>query len=119
MRLVSVFKRGPALRHRAARDPAARPGRQSKSTIARLIKRGIEEYSRTPEGALYTYEWVLPEKLAHITGGQTTFTCPMHEEPLRLIPAEWRDKALDGAGPQRRPASRTSTSRAISIRPAG
>ena len=40
------------------------PVGSSKSTIARLLKRGIEEYSRTPEGALYTYDWVLPEKLA-------------------------------------------------------
>ena len=59
-----------------------------------LIKRGMEEYSRTPDGALYTYDWVLPEKLAHVAGGSTTFKCPMHEEPLRLIPPEWREKAL-------------------------
>src|SRR6185295_17640514 len=52
----------------------------------RRIKRGMEEYSRTPEGALYTYDWVLPEALQHVAGGQTTFKCPMHEEPLRLIP---------------------------------
>ena len=76
------------------------PVGSSKSTIARLLKHGIEEYSRTPEGALYTYDWVLPEELAHITGGATTFKCPMHEEPLRLIPPEWRDKALARAGHQ-------------------
>ena len=33
------------------------PVGSSKSTIARLLKKGIERYSRTPEGALYTYEW--------------------------------------------------------------
>src|SRR3954454_25243338 len=70
------------------------PVGSSKSTIARLIKRGLEEYSRTPEGALYTYEWVLPESLQHVAGGSLLFKCPMHEEPLRLIPVEWRDKAL-------------------------
>ncbi len=30
------------------------PVGSSKSTIARLLKQGIEHYSRTPEGALYT-----------------------------------------------------------------
>ena len=37
------------------------PVGSSKSTIARLLKKGLEHYSRTPEGALYTYEWRLPE----------------------------------------------------------
>ena len=34
------------------------PVGSSKSTIARLLKKGIERYSRTQEGALYTYKWV-------------------------------------------------------------
>ena len=42
----------------------------------------------------------------------------MHEEPLRLIPPEWRDKALVELGVNG-PADRTSTSRAISTRRAG
>ncbi len=44
-----------------------------KSTIVTLLKRGLERFSRTPEGALYG-----------IKG------CPMHEEPLHLIPNELR-----------------------------
>ena len=40
-----------------------------KSTIVTLLKRGLEQYSRTPEGIVYA-----------IKG------CPMHEEPLHLIP---------------------------------
>jgi serine protein kinase len=36
------------------------PVGSAKSTIARLLKKGVEEYSRTPEGALYTYDWNLP-----------------------------------------------------------
>jgi serine protein kinase len=44
-----------------------------KSTIVSLLKRGLAEYSRTEEGALYG-----------IKG------CPMHEEPLNLIPQELR-----------------------------
>src|SRR5665213_2532314 len=95
MRLVSVLH-SAAQRYGTERRVILLHGPvgSSKSTIARLIKRGMEEYSRTPEGALYTYDWVLPEKLAKITGGQLTFKCPMHEEPLRLFPPEWRDKAL-------------------------
>ncbi|GHO43377.1 PrkA family serine protein kinase [Ktedonospora formicarum] len=44
-----------------------------KSTIVTLLKRGLEEYSRVQDGALY-----------EIKG------CPMHEEPLHLIPHELR-----------------------------
>src|SRR3954469_11321469 len=95
MRLVSVFK-SAAERYGTERRVILLHGPvgSSKSTIARLIKRGIEEYSRTVEGALYTFEWNLPPGLEHIAGGGSTFRCPMHEEPLRLIPPEWRKKAL-------------------------
>jgi predicted Ser/Thr protein kinase len=47
-----------------------------------------------PEGALYTFEWTLPAGLETIAGGQSTFRCPMHEEPLHLIPPDWRSRAL-------------------------
>ena len=33
------------------------PVGSSKSTIARLLKKGLELYSNKPEGALYTYGW--------------------------------------------------------------
>ncbi|SHK01983.1 PrkA family serine protein kinase [Alicyclobacillus tolerans] len=46
-----------------------------KSTIVTMLKRGLERYSRTDAGALYG-----------ISG------CPMHEEPLHLIPQELRDE---------------------------
>ncbi|APC07607.1 PrkA family serine protein kinase [Neomoorella thermoacetica] len=44
-----------------------------KSTIVTMLKRGLEKYSQTDAGALYA-----------IKG------CPMHEEPLHLIPRELR-----------------------------
>ena len=44
-----------------------------KSTIVTLLKRGLEQYSRTEEGAVYA-----------IKG------CPMHEDPLHLIPHHLR-----------------------------
>ncbi len=40
----------------------------------------------------------MPEKPTHVTGDATTFTCPMHEEPLRLIPPEWRERVLTDLG---------------------
>jgi serine protein kinase len=49
------------------------PVGSAKSTIARLLKKGVEEYSRTPEGALYTYYWNLPGPLAELAGGSETF----------------------------------------------
>jgi len=44
-----------------------------KSTLVAMLKRGLEQFSRTEEGAIYA-----------IAG------CPMHEEPLHLIPGELR-----------------------------
>jgi serine protein kinase len=71
------------------------PVGSAKSTITRLLKKGIEAYSRTDEGALYTYTW-LPET-KHGSAG-TLFTaetpCPMHEEPLHLIPPDIRPRIV-------------------------
>jgi len=72
------------------------PVGSSKSTIARLLKKGIERYSKTDEGALYTFKWI-DEKGAtdHILGNSTEMRCPVHEEPLKLIPDEMRSRMLD------------------------
>ena len=67
------------------------PVGSSKSTIVRLLKKGIEHYSRTDEGALYTFGW----REESIDGSETYVDCPMHEEPLRLIPPEHRDAVLE------------------------
>ncbi len=72
------------------------PVGSSKSTIARLLKKGLEAYSRTAEGALYTFEWTGLAEAGLST--QDTERCPMHEEPLRLIPPEWRDRAIEDLG---------------------
>ncbi len=99
MRLVSVLQ-SAAERYGTERRVVLLHGPvgSSKSTIARLLKRGLEDYSRTPEGALYTFQWVLPPELEHIAGGQGSFRCPMHEEPLHLIPPDWRERALISMG---------------------
>ena len=63
------------------------PVGSAKSTIARLLKKGLEKYSRTDEGRLYTYSWVG-------TDGEVT-PCPMHEDPIVLLPSDVREVALD------------------------
>ncbi|MCB9897268.1 MAG: serine protein kinase [Planctomycetes bacterium] len=55
------------------------PVGSSKSTIARLLKRGLEHVSRRPEGAVYTFRWVIDGE---------TIDCPMHEDPLHLLPGD-------------------------------
>jgi serine protein kinase len=71
------------------------PVGSAKSTIARLLKKGIERYSRQDDGALYTFRWVDAKGGDHILGNQTEMPCPMHEEPLKLLPEEMRSKVLD------------------------
>lgn len=72
------------------------PVGSAKSTIARLLKKGIEQYSKTEAGAMYTFKWVDPEgKFGAILGGQKEMMSPMHEEPLKLVPEELRGKVLE------------------------
>jgi serine protein kinase len=77
------------------------PVGSSKSTIARLLKKGVEHYSRTPEGALYSFSWLLNEQceVSPVAGSREAekshaFPCPMHEDPLVLIPREAREEVL-------------------------
>ncbi len=69
------------------------PVGSSKSTIARLLKKGLEHYSRTDEGALYSFSWMLDEHCGP-TAQTHEFACPMHEEPLLLVPKEARADLL-------------------------
>lgn len=57
------------------------PPSGGKSTMAILLKRGLEEYSRTDEGAVYA-----------IKGS------PMHESPLNLIPTSLRAEFRESYG---------------------
>jgi serine protein kinase len=67
------------------------PVGSAKSSIARLLKKGLERYSRGDEGAMYTYEW-FDSEASEILGGEKIFYSPMHEEPLKLIPLDLREK---------------------------
>ena len=73
------------------------PVGSSKSTIARMLKKGLEAYSRTPDGALYTFKWVNLKGTGLASGNEDEFDSPMHDEPLRLIPIAWRDEAMKRA----------------------
>ncbi|WP_437286145.1 PrkA family serine protein kinase [Sorangium sp. So ce406] len=99
MRLVHVLRAasegfGPEKRVILLHGPVG----SSKSTIARLLKKGIEHYSTTPDGALYTFDWVNLDDVGMAGTESSRFKCPMHEEPLRLIPPSWRDRAFRELG---------------------
>lgn len=70
------------------------PVGSAKSTICRMLKKGLEEYSKNPQGALYTFEWVDEEASGILGPGLTHFKSPMNEEPLLLIPEDMRESFL-------------------------
>ncbi len=53
----------------------------AKSTIARILKRGLEQYSHSDAGAIYTFAWSLDDE---------QIPSPMHQDPLLLIPEDAR-----------------------------
>src|SRR5262249_972893 len=61
------------------------------------LKKGIEAYSRRDEGALYTYKWAVDgdSKARGILGQHAEMACPMHEDPLKLIPDDARAKVAE------------------------
>jgi serine protein kinase len=97
MRFVNVLKSaaygyGPERRLLLLHGPVG----SAKSTIVRILKRGLEHYSRKPEGALYSFRWITePDETGRKAREADQFPCPMHEEPLKLIPMEYRAKLVD------------------------
>jgi len=81
MKLVNIFK-SAAKRYGTERRVILLHGPvgSSKSTIARLLKQGVEDYSRRTDGALYTFGW-----LRDRSSPGSVVPCPMHEEPLHLV----------------------------------
>jgi len=57
------------------------PVGSAKSTIARLLKRGLELYSQTEAGAIYTFAWHVDDEVVD---------SPMNQDPMLLIPLEAR-----------------------------
>src|SRR5881392_1174665 len=63
------------------------PVGSAKSTIVRLLKKGLEEYSRTPQGAMYTFTWMsigtdIEKEVYSLVSDE--LPCPMREDPLHL-----------------------------------
>ncbi len=63
------------------------PVGSAKSTIVRLLKRGLEWYSQTKDGGLFTFYWKDPE--------EGLMPCPMSEEPLHLLNPQARERLLE------------------------
>ncbi|HIE50739.1 MAG TPA: serine protein kinase [Armatimonadetes bacterium] len=91
MQLVNVFK-SAARQYGTERRVILLHGPvgSSKSTIVRLLKKGLEEYSKTHEGRLYSFSWREEKE-----GGIVWEPCPLNEEPLHLIPPELRASVLE------------------------
>lgn len=97
------------------------PNGSAKSSLVEALKRGLEAYSQTPQGAQYTFNWIFPsEKLVKgaigfggekggSTGGLASFahleaedvevriTNPLREHPLLLIPLKERKRLIETA----------------------
>jgi serine protein kinase len=73
------------------------PVGSAKSTICRMLKKGLEAYSKTETGVIYTFEWIDPDgTLSGLLGKDTrVFPTPMNEEPLWLIPEEMRAQVCE------------------------
>lgn len=94
------------------------PNGSAKSSIVEALKRGLERYSQTPEGALYTFNWIFPnEKLvkgsigfgdrveegsrlgsyAHLDAEDVAVRLgtPLREHPLFLVPRAERRAMLE------------------------
>ena len=89
MALVNVFK-SAALKYGAEKRVLLLHGPvgSSKSTIARLLKGGLQRYSRAGNGAVYTFGW------KEEADGSVTWD-PMNGEPLQLVPTEHRTEICE------------------------
>ncbi len=88
------------------------PVGSSKSTMARLLKKGVEHYSSTPDGALYSFSWMLDDRCEvtpiegnpHQARRTHEFASPMHEDPLILVPRKAREALLASMNERYHPA---------------
>jgi len=69
------------------------PVGSAKSTICRLIKRGLERYSDTPEGAWYSFKWINLDRVDGLFS-KSEDPSAMNEEPLKLFPQDLRNTII-------------------------
>jgi len=99
MKLVNVFK-AAALRYGSEKRVILLHGPvgSAKSTIVRMLKKGLENYSKTPDGAVYSFRWKKNETgnedLERIFGAVDVIDDPIHGEPLYLVPENAREHLL-------------------------
>ncbi|MDQ7007032.1 MAG: serine protein kinase [Acidobacteriota bacterium] len=92
MKLMNIFK-SAARRYGTEKRVILLHGPvgSAKSTIVRLLKKGLEAYSRSQEGMLYTFGWTAKPD----DPGAPVDWCPMHEEPLHLLPESTRPAVVE------------------------
>lgn len=93
------------------------PNGSAKTSIVDLIVRALEFYSATPEGVLYTHNWLFtdtmgrrslgfdsapssePDTFAYLDAEEITcrFPCELRDHPFWLIPREYRREILESA----------------------
>lgn len=62
------------------------PVGSAKSTVVRMLKKGLEQYSKSADGALYTFSWVVDGEV---------IPSPMNQDPLLLMPSASRQGLED------------------------
>lgn len=99
------------------------PNGSAKSSLVRCMMHALEYYSRQPEGALYSFNWIFPrgkigrdrigfggdalgsengESFAYLDPDviDARIPCDLFDHPIFLIPREQRQKFLDSLGNQ-------------------
>ncbi|MEA3378893.1 MAG: serine protein kinase [Nanoarchaeota archaeon] len=68
----------------------------AKSSAINILKRGLSEYSKTAEGALYIPEWynIPPTEREKEFKEENKYECPLKEDPIFLLPEEIRMQML-------------------------
>lgn len=94
----------------------------AKTSLLDLLCRGLEEYTRLPQGAVYTFSWKFPRRLdeepalgfgprpaAGPDDGEpfARIPCQLRDHPLYLIPRPERARYLDAVFARRFPDART------------
>lgn len=87
---AAAFKYGPERRVLLLHGPVG----SAKSTLCSLLKSGLEKYSRTPNGAVYSFSW------KNVEADEPLIPCPINEEPLKILPEETRDIFRKELGPE-------------------
>jgi len=101
------------------------PNGSSKTSLIASIMGAVEDYSKTPEGAVFSFNWIFSDEAEHEMGigfnspkkeydAETLafvepesisfkLACPMKDNPLLLIPAKERSEFLLSLGLKRPP----------------